>query len=68
MVPEFQVGNPTMQLGNYTPAKVPLRKVRVVRDGWYGRDKRPVTLDQVLELPADEAAGAVALGRAQYVR
>jgi len=62
-------GDPRItQLGSYSALKLPLRKVRVIRDGWYGTDKQPVTTDQVLELPADEAAGAVALGRAKFVK
>jgi hypothetical protein len=47
---------------------MPLRQVRVVRAGWYGPDRKPVVLGEVVELPADEAYGAVALGRAEYAK
>jgi hypothetical protein len=61
------LGNPTYQLANHSPALMPMRRVRVVRDGWYGANRKPVVVDQVLDLPADDAAGVVARGLAELL-
>jgi hypothetical protein len=60
-------GNPYAVLASHKLPAVPRRRIRVVRDGWYGVDRKPVEVGQVLALPADEARGAVGLGRAEFV-
>ena len=60
------MGNPAMQLGSYSALKLPLKRVKVVAAGWYGVNKQPVKVGQVLELSADDAAGVVARGLAKY--
>ncbi|MGP8033152.1 MAG: hypothetical protein ACLPQ6_03320 [Steroidobacteraceae bacterium] len=64
MLPQQPVPQPTY----YRAPALPLRKVRIVRAGWYGPGKKPVTEGAVIELPADDARGAVATGRAEYAK
>ena len=60
-------GNPYTQLPGGRLPPMPLRKVRVIRAGWYGPGGKPVEVDQVLTLPADDAQLAISLGRAEKV-
>jgi hypothetical protein len=61
--------NPFHNLTHDRPLPRPaLRKVKVVRAGWYGPDRKPVALDQVIEVGADDASGLCARGLAVYVQ
>jgi hypothetical protein len=52
-----------------TPPPPPMKRVQVIvtAAGWFGPDGKPVEEGQRLTLPADDAAGAFALGRAAYL-
>jgi len=50
-------------------ATVPMKRVPVIvtAAGWFGPDGKPVEEGQRITLPADDAAGAIALGRAAAI-
>ncbi len=62
------LGNPTQQLGHFTPAKMPTKRVKVVADGWYGVGGKPVKLGQVLTLDADLVRGLLQMRRVELVQ
>jgi hypothetical protein len=54
-------------LANHPLPAVTKQKVRVVKAGWYGTDRKPVEVGQVLELPLSDAQGFRHFGKVEFV-
>jgi len=61
------VGDPRGFNGGDKPVIFPLRRVRVLVDGWFGPGRQPVTVGEQIRLPAPDALDAVRLGRAEFI-
>jgi hypothetical protein len=60
-------GNPYHNLANHRLPAMPQQRCRVIKAGWYGPDRAPVTVDQLITLPLDEAQVARGLQRCVFV-